>query len=87
MYKCDLLFFSGRVDRFSRSVATVDLPVADHRGSPNCARNTVLHTVHTDQPVHHLWHGHRGLLRTGYSHVLPVLSYIQRDEKETKRLA
>lgn len=80
-------FFSGRVDHFSRSLAAVDLPVADHRGPSDRARDAVLHTVHTDQSVHHLRHGHRGLLRTGDSYVFPVFSYIQRDEKETKRLA
>lgn len=47
----------------------------------------MLHTIHIDQSVHHLRHGHRSLLRAGDGHVFPVLSYIQRDEKETKRLA
>jgi len=80
-------FSSGRVDHFSRSMAPVDIPVADHRRSPDRAGNTVLHTVHTDQSVHYLRHGHCRVLRAGDGHVFSVLSYIQRDEKETKRLA
>lgn len=75
------------MDHFTRLVATVDLPVADHRRSPDRARNTVLYTVHTDQSVHHFRHGHCRLLRTGDCDVFPVFPYIQRDEKETKRLA
>lgn len=80
-------FFSGRVDHFSRSVAAVDLPVADHRRSSDRARNAVLHPVHTDQSVHHFRHGYRGLLRAGHGHVFSVLPHLQGDEKETKRLA
>lgn len=80
-------FFSGRVDHFSWFMATVDLPVADYRRSPDRARNTVLHTVYTDQSVHYFRHGHCRLLRTSYGYVFPVLPYIQRDKKETKRLA
>lgn len=82
-----IFVFSGRVDHFSRSVATVDLSVAHHRRSSDRARNTVLHTVHTDQSVHYFRHGHRGLLRASNGHVFSVLPYIQRDKKETKRLA
>jgi len=68
-------------------MAPVDIPVADHRRPSDRARNTVLHTVHTDQSVHYFRHGHCSLLRTGDGHVFSILSYIQRDKKETKRLA
>lgn len=83
------LFFicSGRVDHFSRSVAAVDLPVADHRRSSDRSRNAVLHPVHTDQSVHHFRYGHRGLLRAGHGHVFFVLPHLQGDKKETERLA
>lgn len=75
------------MDHIPRLMATVDLSVAHDRRSPDRARNTVLHTVHTDQSVHYFRHGNRGLLRAGDGHVFSVLPYIQRDEKETKRLA
>lgn len=82
-----ILFFSGCVDHFSWSVAAMDLSVAGNRRSPDRASKTVLHTVYTDQSVHYFWHGHCGLLRTGDGHVFSVLPYIQRNKKETKRLA
>lgn len=68
-------------------MATVDLPVAYHRRSTNRARNTMLHTVYTDQSVHYFRHGNCRLLRTGNGNVFSVFSYIQRNKKETKRLA
>jgi len=82
-----IFIFSGRVDHFTRLMATVDLSVADHRRSSDRARNSVLYTIHTDQSVHYFRHGHCRLLRTGNGDVLSVFSYIQRDKKETKRLA
>lgn len=83
----DFFIFSGRVDYFAGLMATVDLSVADHRRSTDRARNSVLHTVHTDQSVHYFRHGHCRLLRTGNGHVFSVLPNIQRDKKETKRFS
>lgn len=82
-----IFIFSGRVDHFTGLMATLDISVADHRRSSDRARNSVLHTVHTDQSVHYFRHGHCRLLRAGNGHVFSVFPNIQRDKKETKRLA
>lgn len=75
------------MDHFTGLMAPLDLSMADHRRSSDCARNSVLHTVHIDQSVHYFRHGHCRLLRAGDGHVFSVLPNIQRDKKETKRLA
>jgi len=82
-----IFIFSGCMDHFARLMATVDLSVADHRRSSDRARNSVLYTVHTNQSVHYFWYSHCCFLRTGNSDVFSIFPYIQRDKKETKRLA
>jgi hypothetical protein len=82
-----IFIFSGSMDHFAWLMAAVDLSMADHRRSPNRARNSVLYTVYTDQSVHYFRYSHCRLLRTGNGDVFSVFPYIQRDKKETKRLA
>lgn len=75
------------MDYFSRFMATVDLSMANYRRPSDRTRNTMLHTVYTDQSVHYFRDCNSRLLRTSIGNVLFVLPYIQRDKKETKRLA
>lgn len=66
------------------AVATVDLLLALHRGKADCATRGLLHPVHRDEPLHHLRHRHRRLLRSGDGHVLPLLQDMEGDHEEAE---
>lgn len=68
-----------RVGHLPAAVAAVDLLVAVHRGRADGSGPRVLHPVHRDEPLHHIRHGHRRVLRPCDGHVHPVLAHLEGD--------
>lgn len=66
------------------AVATLDLRVALHRGRENGTRRVVLHTVHRNEPLHHLRHGDSRVLRTRVHHGNFVLANMEGNGETSK---
>jgi hypothetical protein len=73
-----------RVGHLPAAVATMDLLVAVHRGRANSSGPRVLHPVHRDEPLHHIRHSHRCVLRPSDGDVHPVLAYLEGDGEATE---
>ncbi|KAI1296652.1 Muscarinic acetylcholine receptor gar-3 [Halotydeus destructor] len=67
------------LDLLLPALAALDIRVAEHRGQADSAGGRVLHPVPGDQLVHHLRHGHPGLLRARLCHVSPLLAHLARN--------
>jgi hypothetical protein len=70
-----------RLGDIAASLATLDLCVAVHRGYKDRAEDRVLHPIHRDEPLHHLRHGHRRVLRSCHDNDNPLLANLEGDEE------
>lgn len=73
-----------RLGYIAASLATLDLRVAVHRGSKNCADILVLHPIHRDESLHHLRHGHRRVLCSCHDNDDPLLADLEGDEETSE---
>jgi len=73
-----------RLGYIAAPLATLDLRMAVHRGSKDCAESLVLHPIHRDKSLHHLRHGHRRVLCSCHDNDVPLLADLAGDEETSE---